>query len=245
MRYRNDPRFLRLWLLVAHQAREPIDVFKYLSVNKIGSELALYYEEYANYLEKSSRYDCVRICLLRSFTPGRNKEAMEVYTLGIGRKAAPLERLSRHFAEFQRRMVCVSSTGVSEEEPRAPVVKPSASSSSSSSVGTKKSLISSSRDSKSVAASKGKGNGQRFQVFCDDEQEDDSAANQEVLLPSASSANAWKEYGNEKSRTKENYVEPTPWAGQTLKQTKGAPRMEKIHVFQDEEGPEVIGVSDF
>lgn len=55
VRYRNDPRFLKLWLLVAHQAREPLDVFKYLSVNKIGSELALYYEEYAKYLEKSSR----------------------------------------------------------------------------------------------------------------------------------------------------------------------------------------------
>ena len=55
-RYRNDPRFLKLWLLVAHQAREPVEVFKYLSVNKIGVDLALYYEEYAKLLEKIARY---------------------------------------------------------------------------------------------------------------------------------------------------------------------------------------------
>jgi hypothetical protein len=55
-RYRNDPRFLKLWLLVAHQAKEPIEVFKYLSVNKIGVDLALYYEEYSKLLEKISRY---------------------------------------------------------------------------------------------------------------------------------------------------------------------------------------------
>ena len=55
-RYRNDLRFLKFWLIVAHQAKEPIDVFKYLSVNGIASELALFYEEYAKLLEKMSRY---------------------------------------------------------------------------------------------------------------------------------------------------------------------------------------------
>ena len=56
VRYKNDPRFLKLWLIVAHQAREPIDVFKYLSINGIGSLLSLYYEEYATLLEKKTRY---------------------------------------------------------------------------------------------------------------------------------------------------------------------------------------------
>ena len=54
-RYKNDPRFLKLWLMVAHQAKVPLEVFKYLSVNQIGSELALYYEDYAHLLEKSNR----------------------------------------------------------------------------------------------------------------------------------------------------------------------------------------------
>ena len=55
-RYKNDARFLKLWLIVAHQAKEPIDVFKYLSINGIGSRLSLYYEEYALLLEKNGRY---------------------------------------------------------------------------------------------------------------------------------------------------------------------------------------------
>lgn len=59
-RYKNDPRFLKFWLIVAHQAKEPIDVFKYLSINGIGVHLSLYYEEYATLLEKNGRYvlDC-------------------------------------------------------------------------------------------------------------------------------------------------------------------------------------------
>jgi checkpoint serine/threonine-protein kinase len=55
-RYRNDPRYLKLWLLVAQQSKQPSDVFKYLSVNRIGIELALFYEEYAKLLETVGRY---------------------------------------------------------------------------------------------------------------------------------------------------------------------------------------------
>ena len=52
-RYANDPRYLKLWLLYARnlqqkQKQNPVDVFKFLAVNDIAQDLALFYEEYAS-----------------------------------------------------------------------------------------------------------------------------------------------------------------------------------------------------
>ncbi len=55
-RYRNDPRYLKLWLVVIKCTKEPVDVFKYLAVNGIGTKLAAYYEEYASHMEGSRKY---------------------------------------------------------------------------------------------------------------------------------------------------------------------------------------------
>ena len=50
-RYKNDPRYLKLWLVVIKSTKEPVDVFKYLAVNGIAIKLATYYEEYATHME--------------------------------------------------------------------------------------------------------------------------------------------------------------------------------------------------
>lgn len=51
-RYRNDPRYLRVWLDYAARCREPEDVFGFLAMKGICLDLAAYYEEYAGYLER-------------------------------------------------------------------------------------------------------------------------------------------------------------------------------------------------
>ncbi len=55
-RYKNDVRYLELWLTVAKKQRDPTDLFKYLIVNGIGQESALFYEEYAGFKETFSRF---------------------------------------------------------------------------------------------------------------------------------------------------------------------------------------------
>lgn len=85
--YKNDPRYLRIWLEYGQYSDLPRDVFVYLAKKAIGTELALYYEEFANYLE----------------TKGAYGDAMEVYNVGIEREARPLARLQRSFGYFQRR----------------------------------------------------------------------------------------------------------------------------------------------
>lgn len=206
-RYKNDARFLKLWLIVAHQAKEPIDVFKYLSINGIGSHLSLYYEEYATLLERMGKYDC--------FIKYRNKDAMDIYKYGIQKVAQPLERLKRKFGEFQKRMVTMPSSSSQSDV-------------TSDSTNAKKGLGKSSVPSKKESKSQSK----PFAVFNDEEND---FQGEEVLLPSADTANPWSEYASESQRIKENRMEPTPWTGATCPQKVGAKKMhDKFNVFQDD-----------
>ncbi|RUS31027.1 Mad3/BUB1 homology region 1-domain-containing protein [Jimgerdemannia flammicorona] len=54
-RYKNDPRYLRCWLLYANYVEEPKDIFVFLMRNDIGTDLAALYEDYALLLEKMGR----------------------------------------------------------------------------------------------------------------------------------------------------------------------------------------------
>ena len=46
-RYRNDARYLRLWLAYSKYCREAEDIFVFLTQEGIAQELATFYEEYA------------------------------------------------------------------------------------------------------------------------------------------------------------------------------------------------------
>lgn len=86
--YKNDPRYLKVWLEYAAYSDSPRDVFVYLAKKRIGCELALYYEEFARFLE-----------VRRSFS-----DAKDVYEVGLSRSARPLARLKRSLAAFSKRM---------------------------------------------------------------------------------------------------------------------------------------------
>ncbi|CDR47939.1 CYFA0S40e00144g1_1 [Cyberlindnera fabianii] len=85
--YKNDPRFLKVWLQYVKYSENPRDIFVYLARKEIGRQLALYYEEYANYYEGI----------------GRDDQATLVYEEGIRQEARPLTRLQRRFNEFHER----------------------------------------------------------------------------------------------------------------------------------------------
>lgn len=85
--YKNDPRYLKVWLEYAQYSDSPRDIFVYLARKSIGQELALFYEEFAKFLEAK----------------GLMVEAREVYEIGEERQARPLTRLSRAFTQFKAR----------------------------------------------------------------------------------------------------------------------------------------------
>ncbi|CCH45142.1 putative serine/threonine-protein kinase [Wickerhamomyces ciferrii] len=100
--YKNDARYLNVWLTYAKYSENPRDIFIYLARKEIGTNLALYYEEYANYLELNKRI----------FQAGK------VYEEGVRFKARPLARLERRYNEFKMR---TDSVSLQDNEPHSPV----------------------------------------------------------------------------------------------------------------------------
>lgn len=85
--YKNDPRYLKIWLEYAGYLDLPRDVFVYLAKKEIGIELALYYEEFARLLESKAQIG----------------DARQVYEVGLERNARPHARLLRNFEHFSKR----------------------------------------------------------------------------------------------------------------------------------------------
>ena len=54
--WRDEVKYLKLWVLYSTFVENPAVIFKFLIVNEIGTSLALLYEEYAAALERNNRY---------------------------------------------------------------------------------------------------------------------------------------------------------------------------------------------
>ncbi|KAL0959695.1 hypothetical protein HGRIS_011390 [Hohenbuehelia grisea] len=102
--WRGELKYLKLWVLYASFVEKPSVIYKFLLVNDIGTDHALFYEEYAMVLERDKRRGA----------------ADEMYMLGIARRAAPLDRLESRYREFQKRMM----TAAAAPPPEPPVSEP-------------------------------------------------------------------------------------------------------------------------
>ncbi|KAI8824022.1 uncharacterized protein EV422DRAFT_493068 [Fimicolochytrium jonesii] len=237
--YKNDPRYLWMWTEVANQAKDAVEVFKYLSVNEIGTGLSTFYEAYASLMVEARRWD----------------EAEELYRVGIGKGAVPVERLKRKLEDFMR----MPRRGEGREEEgegegegaegraqggyynenqhlqtaRRPALAPLAAGPRSKP----------SASGISAGPSQPQGNARvKMQVYQDRSENESRRALTSRVLPSASTAGPWAEYGTSSSRRKENVREATKWTGSTLPQSGAgggraalAPQpRSRIEVYQDE-----------
>ncbi|KAJ2686592.1 protein kinase [Coemansia spiralis] len=214
-RYRNDSRYLRMWIWYCGLVNEGQEaVFQYLLAQRIGDSLALLYEEFGRYLESRDKV----------------KRADDVYQLGIARKAQPLARLERRYEEFQKRVVARTV------RPGEPPVEENT---QRTMLGTKRGPV------RSVAANTLPGalrgvaaecvrTNARIPVFSDP---DGSAA-------PASAPTPWADVGSDESRRKENLRDASTWRGQTLEQRRVAPAAEgKFTVFSDSPEPSTLSES--
>jgi checkpoint serine/threonine-protein kinase len=99
--YKDDPRYLKVWLSYAKYSENPRDIFIYLARKEIGKSLATYYEEYANFLESNDR----------------NLQATHVYQEGLKQNARPYNRLEKRYQEFEKRLQHKNL----DNEPQSPV----------------------------------------------------------------------------------------------------------------------------
>ncbi|KAI5970253.1 BUB1 [Candida margitis] len=99
--YKNDSRYLKVWLEYIDYHDTPRDAYIYLATKKIGIELALFYEEFARHLELKDRF----------------ADAHGVYEIGIQHKAFPIGRLERSFERFKARTAAknISASPPSED----------------------------------------------------------------------------------------------------------------------------------
>ncbi|KAI9846205.1 MAG: hypothetical protein M1838_001366 [Thelocarpon superellum] len=214
--YKNDPRYLKLWLhYIRFFADTPRETFAFLSRHGIGEGLALFYEEFAAWLEGAGRW----------------AQAEEVYRLGLSREARPAERLMRKFTEFQQRLAQQPPNAAEPSSPALPTVRPALAAkvdpfaattprpadpqapTPSTSLGT------------SAAARSGRS---KLAVFAD------ANAPPEMKAPAGETAHGWENIGSLAHRKKENVAEARPWAGETLKAGKGPVPASKMMVFRDE-----------
>ncbi|KAI0196864.1 Mad3/BUB1 homology region 1-domain-containing protein [Astrocystis sublimbata] len=212
--YSNDPRYLKLWLHYIHLFSDaPKDVFIFLSHHGIGDSLALFYEEYAEWLE----------------TKGRWGQAEEVYKSGIERDARPVQRLIRRFGEFEKRRDRQPDPSDGPSSPALPIVRPA--------LAAKVNPFAAAAQPVDPQASNGLG-GQsakpgksksKLAIFSDA----DSSSTQPALPPAGESARGWDTIGSLADRKKENAIEAKPWVGETLKTEVKKSSAPKMSVFRD------------
>ena len=213
--YKNDPRYLKLWLnYIRFFSDSPRETFAYLARNSIGDGLALFYEEFAAWLEGAGRWT----------------QADEVYKLGIEHEARPTERLSRKFGEFQQRFEHRVQNDDEPSSPALPTVRPALAAK------VDPFAISTPRPADPQAPrSAGMGGfltarsrREKLAIFSD------ADASASKTRSGSGEAKGWDNIGSIADRKKENTIEARPWTGETLKAGKKANGPPKMMIFKDE-----------
>ncbi|KAK2865007.1 hypothetical protein FQN49_004002 [Arthroderma sp. PD_2] len=215
--YKNDPRYLRLWLhYIQLFSDSPRETFAFLARHGVGENLALFYEEFASWLERD----------------GRVSQAEEVYKMGIEKEARPIERLFRKFREFQKRLEQRPSGSEGPSSPALPAVRPALAAkfdpfaSSTTGQGAQAATTNRGLGGSGNVSRSGK---PKMAIFSDANGSDESPG-----TSASPGTKGWESIGSIKDRKKENTIEPTPWAGQTLKAGKKPVATQKMAVFKDE-----------
>ncbi|KAH7656756.1 Mitotic spindle checkpoint protein Bub1/Mad3 protein [Dioscorea alata] len=87
-RYRNDSRFLRIWIQLMDYVDDAKVVLRRMEKNQIGIKRASFYSAYALYYEKRKNFD----------------EAEKMYHLGVQNLAEPVGELQKSYEQFIQRL---------------------------------------------------------------------------------------------------------------------------------------------
>lgn len=212
--YKNDPRYLKLWLHYIHFFSDaPRETYVFLSRHGIGEGLALFYEEYAAWLESAGRWS----------------QAEEVYKLGIEREARPTARLLRKFNEFEQRLAAQPDAGDAPASPALPAMRPALAAKVDPFASARAADPQAPRPAGGAGGATTKSGKAKLAIFSD--------ADAGAPAPSAmggSASKGWDTIGSLADRKKENTMEPKPWAGETLKAGGKKSTAPKMAIFRDQ-----------
>lgn len=210
--YKNDPRYLKLWLhYIQFFADTPRETYMYLSRHGIGESLALFYEEYAAWLEVAGRWS----------------QAEEVYKLGIEREARPVQRLLRKFKEFEERQAQNPEAANAPSSPALPSIRPALAAKVDPFAAATRVDPQAPRTTSSTSGSL-KPTKSKLAIFSDTD------AKPSALSSRGEGSRGWDTIGGLSERKKENTVEARPWVGETLQAGGKKPTTAaKMAVFRD------------
>ncbi|TQV95999.1 checkpoint protein kinase (SldA) [Cordyceps javanica] len=212
LQYKNDPRYLKLWLYyIQFFADTPRETYMFLSRHGIGEGLALFYEEYAAWLEGAGRW----------------AQSEEVYKLGIEREARPVQRLLRKFKEFEERQAQVPEAVNAPSSPALPSIRPALAAKVDPFVAAARADPQAPRPTSSASGSS-KPAKSKLAIFAD------ADAKPPALSSREEGSKGWETIGSLSDRKKENTMEARPWVGETLKAGGKKPAVAaKMAVFRD------------
>jgi hypothetical protein len=209
VRYKNDPRYCRIWIQYADLCQDPSDVFAFMRANCIAVGLALFWTSWSFVLD------------LRSKNYSR---AWDVLEEGLRVKAAPIDKMRAALKTFQAK-IC--------EGIKANKVYPNFTFEDQENARKVLAEIDSTRRPVSTAAMQQQSSGgsittdlsstkPKFAVFID-------AAGH----ASGDVQGHWTVLPSEKERTKENSQKPLPMAGSVFPQAVVQPKPSTMKVFED------------
>ena len=219
--YKNDPRYLKLWLnYIRFFSDAPRETYAFLARHDIAESLALYYEEFAAWLEGANRW----------------AQAEEVYRLGLDKQARPYERLARKFAEFERRRQERGPTPNEPSSPALPIARPALAEKTdplAGHAGEDDAADPQARDRREAMGGAKKPTKQKLAVFSD--------ADEPERASSRDGPRGWESIQSLGERKKENSMEARPWVGETMKGGKSNVGMPKMMVFKDQVSFTIFG----
>ncbi|KAI1383282.1 Mad3/BUB1 homology region 1-domain-containing protein [Hypoxylon trugodes] len=211
--YKNDPRYLKLWLhYIRFFSDSPRETYVFLSRHNIGEGLALFYEEYAAWLESAGRW----------------AQAEEVYKLGIEREARPVQRLVRKFGEFEQRRAQQPDGANAPSSPALPTVRPALVAKIDPFGASARPVDPQApRPNMGVGGQSSKPGKAKLAVFSD------AGSEGSAMSKVGEGAKGWDTIGSLADRKKENVVGATPWVGETLTTQVKKSSGPKMSVFRD------------
>eukprot|EP00026_Physarum_polycephalum_P000613 Phypoly_transcript_00614.p1 GENE.Phypoly_transcript_00614~~Phypoly_transcript_00614.p1 ORF type:complete len:1365 (+),score=324.67 Phypoly_transcript_00614:110-4204(+) len=226
--YKNDQRYIKVWMHYAHLCKEPLDIFGMLDQHDIGLMVALLYDTKAQFLERKRRY----------------KQAAETFELGLQRSAQPVAWLKRRYEEFQARWNLATERGegeeiVGDENVANRQVLGSLQANKKGIVSSVRPMVKgntaqqASADSKKRKLASAIGNSSsQFKVYEDTEEDARSGP-----IRSEIGASNWGVLGAEAAKEKENTQAPSKWTGHKIPQKKARsqPPQPGFTVYEDEE----------
>jgi len=235
-KFKNDLRFVQMWIEYADMVRTPGEIFTYMSGNKIGEKSALFWMSWAFVAEKNENFNLTD----------------QIFQKGIKKNAEPKDLLMKRYQQYQRRMArrylnSVNADGTTSAPGAAGPARTSASAATNENIpgGTTAraplSLLQLQQQQvpKSTApAPKSTKSNSTFTIFSEDSEPTSEAGRGAAQLEGMDQHDNkhWKRLGSEASRRKENDGPATRWTdgGVTGPMATSAPAS-SIAVFVDEE----------